>query len=244
MRIILTSGGRGAQARRRPALTDAQRWAMEPLWWVVDRLGAAAFRLGGTPTSWIELIGFASGALCVWLVGRQHVANWPIGIVNSLAFLLLFARYGLFADSALQGLYIGMGAYGWWAWVHGDPANSTELAVSRTTAGQWRALAALGVPAVVAMWWVLDVHTPSVVPVWDALTTVLSLLAVWGQARKKLESWWLWIAADVIYVPLYGYKDLWLTTVLYLGFIVLCVRGLRAWRTELEGACETESALA
>ena len=63
----------------------------------------------------------------------------------------------------------------------------------------------------------------------DALTTALSLAATYGQTKKLLESWWIWILADVIYIPLYIYKGLWLTSGLYAIFMILCVVGLRAW---------------
>jgi nicotinamide mononucleotide transporter len=183
-------------------------------------------------TSWGEIAGFVSGALCVWLVARQNVGNWPIGIVNNLAFLALFMSSGLYADAWLQVVYIVLAGYGWWAWLRGGVASSS-LPVSRTSPRQWWALLGFGVVATALLTWVLATATDSSVPLPDAVTTVLSLLATWGQARKKLESWWLWIAADVVYVPLYIYKDLWLTGVLYIGFLALCLVGLFRWRTSI-----------
>jgi nicotinamide mononucleotide transporter len=182
--------------------------------------------------SLVEVLGFVSGALCVWLVARQNVWNWPIGIANNVTFLVLFWTAGLYADSSLQVVYLALGVYGWWAWVWGGVARST-LAVTRTTAVQWGMLGVVGVLGTGGLTVLLDVVTDSTVPLPDAVTTVLSLLATWGQARKKLESWWLWIAADVIYVPLYAYKGLWLTAVLYVGFLALCVFGLRNWVASL-----------
>jgi nicotinamide mononucleotide transporter len=176
----------------------------------------------------VEILGFVSGALCVWLVARQNVWNWPIGIANNITFLILFWAAGLYADSSLQVVYLGLAVYGWWAWLRGGSAHSS-LTVTRTTKGQWVVLGALGVLGTVGLTVLLDTATDSTVPLPDAVTTILSLLATWGQARKKLESWWLWITADVIYVPLYAYKDLWLTAVLYVGFLALCVLGLRNW---------------
>ncbi|MBB5959457.1 nicotinamide mononucleotide transporter [Saccharothrix tamanrassetensis] len=187
-----------------------------------------AVTFAGVGTSWGEVTGFVTGALCVWLVARQNSWNWPIGILNNLAFLVLFATGGLYADSGLQVVYIALALYGWWAWLRGGTGRG-PLPVSRTTPAQWWWLLGTGVAGTLLIVWVLKSFTTSTVPWADAVTTVLSLLATWGQTRKKVECWWLWIAADVIYVPLYAYKDLWLTAILYLGFIGLCVLGLRNW---------------
>ena len=191
-----------------------------------------AFSFRGMPTTWGEVAAFVTGALCVWLVSRQHVANWPLGIANAAFFLLLFASYGLYADSGLQVVYIVLGAYGWWAWLHGGEQRR-KLEVSTTNVRQWAVLGMTSAAVTAGLWVLLANVSSSDVPAWDALTTALSLAATWGQCRKKVESWWIWIAADAIYVPLYAYKDLWLTAALYVGFAALCVVGLRSWRADL-----------
>ena len=186
----------------------------------------------GTPVSWTEVLGFGTGALCVWLVARQHIANWPIGIANNVFFILLFVQAGLYADAGLQVVFISLAVYGWWAWTHGGGPGS-RLPVRRTSRREWLWLAAAGAAGTAALTLVLDRATDSTVPFWDALTTALSLMATYGQCRKLLESWWLWIAADVVYIPLYAYKELYLTSLLYLGFMTLCVIGLRDWRRDV-----------
>ncbi len=64
-------------------------------------------------------------------------------------------------------------------------------------------------------------------------SATLSLAATYGQCRKLLESWWIWILADLVYIPLYVYKGLWLTSLLYFVFLLLCIFGLREWLREL-----------
>ncbi|WP_424185517.1 nicotinamide riboside transporter PnuC [Actinokineospora sp. G85] len=199
---------------------------------VLGPLRATAFTAFGAETSWMEVVGFVTGALCVWLVARQNVWNWPIGIVNNVAFFALFITAGLYADAWLQVVYVALALYGWWSWLRGG-AEHTQLTVSRVTAPQWRVVLVVGVLATVALTSLLSAATDSTVPFPDAVTTVLSLLATWGQARKKLGSWWLWITADLVYIPLYAYKGLWLTSILYVGFLALCVLGLRSWRADL-----------
>jgi nicotinamide mononucleotide transporter len=105
--------------------------------------------------------------------------------------------------------------------------------VRRSTRAEWALLAAAGTMGTAALAVLLDRFTDSAVPFWDALTTALSLAATYGQCRKLVESWWLWIAADLVYIPLYAYKGLFLTSLLYAGFVALCVGGLRGWRSDL-----------
>jgi nicotinamide mononucleotide transporter len=206
---------------------------------ITNWLNATAFSSFGAPTTWAEVFGFGTGAWCVWLVARQNVANWAVGIANNLLFLVLFAAAGLFADSSLQIVYVGLALYGWYQWVRGGEQR-TELPVTRTTVEQWRLLAGVGFAGTIGMAVFLDHLTSSTVPLADAVTTVLSLAATWGQCLKKLESWWLWIAADLIYVPLYQYKGLALTAILYLGFLALCVYGLRDWTRTLRAGIQED----
>ncbi|MER6477723.1 nicotinamide riboside transporter PnuC [Streptomyces filamentosus] len=204
---------------------------------VLEPLQRPLFTLLDTPISWTEVLGFGSGALCVWLVARQHLANWPVGIANNLFFVLLFTQAGLYADAGLQIVFIALAAYGWWTWTHGGgPGSAGALPVRRTTRTEWTWLLAAGAVGTLALTLLLDRTTDSTVPFWDALTTGLSLMATYGQCRKRLESWWLWIAADVVYVPLYAHKGLYLTSLLYVGFMGLCAAGLRGWSRDLAAA--------
>lgn len=208
---------------------------------MLDWLNSTAVTTFGAPTSWAELLGFATGAVTVLLVVRQHIANWPIGILNVLLLMVVFWTAELYADAGLQIVYVVLGFYGWWQWAQRGP-QQTQSAVRSTSARQWLALAGAGVALTGALWYFLDTYTGSTVPVPDAATTALSLLATYGQAKKLVESWWLWIAADLIYIPLYGYKSLWLTAILYIVFLLLCLFGLRAWRADLRRGPTVEPA--
>jgi nicotinamide mononucleotide transporter len=196
---------------------------------MIDWLNSIALTAFGAGTTWAEVLGFATGLLNVGLLVRRHILNWPLGILNVLLLMLVFGTAGLYADMGLQVVYVILGFYGWWAWLHGG-VDRTSPVVRATTRVEWLGLAVAGALLTGGLWLFLDRLTGSTVPLADALTTALSLLATYGQTRKLLESWWLWIAADLIYIPLYGYKGLWLTAILYVVFLTLCVLGLRSWR--------------
>lgn len=183
------------------------------------------------PLDFTEALGFATGAVCVWLVTKGNIWNWPVGLANNLFFAVLFWKARLFADFGLQGVYLILGFYGWWKWLRGGE-NQTRLAISRSSPSEWIVIAVF---LVLGTWGLRELlHAVNgAAPLWDALTTALSLVAQYLLCRKRIENWFFWIAADVIYVPLYLSKQLPLTALLYGGFLVLCVIGWRRWRKEL-----------
>ena len=177
--------------------------------------------------SFTEVLGFVTGGVCVWLAVREHVATWPIGLANNVVFFVLFWQGRLFADAVLQIVFLAIGGYGWWNWLYGG-AQRTELGITRTTRGEWLALAA-AIPLATCGLRELLVIVQGAAPSWDALTTVLSLAAQFLMCRKRWEHWLLWITADVIYIPLYVSRDLKLTAILYCVFLLMCLVGLREW---------------
>lgn len=193
--------------------------------------------------SWAELIGDVTGAACVWLVARQKIWNWPIGLLNNIFFLLIFWWSKLYGDAILQVIFAVLAVYGWWQWARGGSEPTAQLPVRRTTLGEWRILGLATTTATVAASLWLAQATDSPYPIWDASVLTLSLAATYGQAKKLLESWWLWITVDVLSIPLYVVRELYPTAALYAVFLGLCVAGLRAWQREMrpEPALQLES---
>lgn len=128
----------------------------------------------------------------------------------------------------LQVVYIVLGILGWWQWIYGG-VNRTELQVNRTSIKELTILFIVVVIATIGLREYF-VKINDAAPLLDALTTVLSLVAQYLLNCKRIESWFVWILADVIYVGLYIQKDLYLTAVLYAIFIAMCIAGFISWR--------------
>jgi nicotinamide mononucleotide transporter len=192
--------------------------------------------------SWIETLGFITGAVCVLLAVKENVWNWPIGILNNVVYLVVFWHSKLYADSGLQLFYIAISVYGLWCWLYGGKKH-TQLAISRVTRNAARMLFAVSIASAGILYYVLRHFTDSNVPLGDAVTTAMSLTAQYMLGRKMIENWLVWIAADVLYIGLYCYKSLYLTALLYAIFIAMCVAGYLRWqRTMSKPAVLAEAA--
>ena len=179
--------------------------------------------------TWLEGFGFVTGVLCVYLAARENVWNWPIAILNSAAYFIVFMRTGLYSDTGLQLVYLALSIYGWYEWTFGGSGH-TELPITHATPRLWMYSAIAGV----LTWIVLSTITTrlpgTALPRLDAALVAASLVAQWMLTRKVLENWLIWIAADIVYIPVFYYKGLCLTSGLYAIYLVLAVMGWIHWR--------------
>jgi nicotinamide mononucleotide transporter len=191
---------------------------------------AAAFTLWGSPVTWLEIAAFV---LAVWMVRlnmRVNPLGWPLAIVTSLMYWLLFADSRLYGEATLQLFFAAVAGWGWWEWLRGTDAAGAPLHVrSLGRAGRVRLLL-----ATLAAWPLLGLllhrYTDSNVPWWDAFPTVASLSGQWLLGRKYVENWPTWLLVNLVSLMLFAYKGLWLTVLLYALFAVLSVMGWREWR--------------
>ncbi|NIP14443.1 MAG: nicotinamide riboside transporter PnuC [Pseudomonadales bacterium] len=183
---------------------------------------------------WLEAVGLASGLYCVWLLIRQNVWTFPIGLVYSVVSVGVFAHERLYADVLLSVYYVAMNAYGWYYWLYGGTRTVTDLLpVTRTPRTTMVWLAAATALATFAMGWFFDTQTNASLPYWDSATTCMSFAAMWMTARKYIENWIVWLVVDVMATVIYLVKGIELYAVLYGIYLAMAIMGWRAWQRSL-----------
>lgn len=188
---------------------------------------AMTFQVGATQVSLGDALGFVTGLLCVWLTAKANIWNFPMGILNSLILGVVFLDQRLFADSALQVVFIVLSIQGWFQWSARKHSQNTQF--RSTSVREQMVLTGVALALTLLIWSVL-VQLRGAVPPVDALITALSLCAQWQLNRRQVSSWIWWIAVDLISVPLYWSRGLYLIAGLYVIFLAICVHGLQNWR--------------
>ncbi|QDZ09172.1 nicotinamide mononucleotide transporter [Sphingomonas panacisoli] len=165
----------------------------------------------------------------VWLVARRSIWNYAFGIAGVVIYGWVFFHAKLYSDMLLQVFFLVLNIYGLVQWRRSQ-AETGEVVVERLGIGR-RFVWAAGIIVAVAMWgWLMDTYTDAALPYWDASVAMTSVAAQMLMAWRKLENWWLWIAANILSIGLYAAKSLWITMGLYVLLLGLAIWGLARWR--------------
>lgn len=177
----------------------------------------------------LEIVAVILGIINILLIIRRSVWNFPVAIAMVSLYFMIFRDAKLYSDAGLQVFFAIVNLYGWWSW-HRNKANVGEIVVRRLPAFGY---AFWIVGSVAAIWcWgnFMGTHTDTSYPYWDASVAMLSIAGQILMTRRFVENWHWWIVVNLISIPLYVAKELYLTAGLYGLFLVLAIAGLVEWR--------------
>lgn len=162
------------------------------------------------------------------LVIRQNIWCWLCAGVSSAIYVWLFMEAKLHMLSVLSVFYIAMAAYGWVIWSRGGK-DDTDLPV-RVWPLRIHMIAVTSILVLTAgSGWLLSRYSDDAYPFIDSLLTFAAIWATFLVTRKVFENWWYWLLIDAVSVFVYWSRDLELTALLFVGYVILIPVGMAQW---------------
>jgi nicotinamide mononucleotide transporter len=189
---------------------------------------AVAFTVGHQTIKWSDLAGNILGLATVGLALRRSMLTWPVQIAGCVLLFGASWSVGLPGNAMRQVALAVLAAYGWTQWLSGRRERAS-VPVRWARAGERMALAAALVAGTLAFAAVLQWWLGSWNPILDAYIFVGSLGATYAQARGWVEFWFVWIAVDLVGVPLAAMHGLVVSGAVYGIYLAMCLAGVRDW---------------
>ena len=178
----------------------------------------------------IEIIVFFFGIISVWYAKKENILVFPTGLIATILSTYLLYKVGYFADMTINAYFSIMSIYGWvnWSKTKNDVA---VYQISRTNQKQKIIGVILFLVTIVVMYGVYQLFDQPILRenYIDMFTSGLFFTGMWFMAIKKIENWTLWIIADLISIPLYGYRGLGILSLQFLIFTILAVMAYIEW---------------
>lgn len=194
------------------------------------------FMDGMRETGLREYIAVFAGIASVWFSKKEHILVYPVGLVNTIIYIWLSLEGHLIGEASVNLYYTIMSIYGWIAWNRKDRAHHPVLHIGFSTAREWAGqflffvLFYAGI--FVALLYLQQNFAPGAIPWADAFASATAYTGMWLMTRKKVESWYWWIATNIASIPLYFVKGYVFTSVYYLVLLILAFSGLMEWRSK------------
>ena len=175
-----------------------------------------------------EIVAVVAAIAYLGFAIRQQIICWLFAAISTAIYIWLFIEAKLYMESVLNVFYLLMAGYGWHVWRSGgqDGHNRPVVIWPRNT--HLVAIAVLGLVSALNGY-VLSSFSDAAFPYIDSLTT---WFAVWGTflvARKVLENWWYWLLIDIASIFIYWSRDLQLTSLLFVVYVIMIPFGLVSW---------------
>ena len=195
-----------------------------------------AFVVGMKETSWLEYVAVISGIASVWFSRAENILVYPVGLINTIVYIYLSFDRHLIGEAGVNFYYTVMSIYGWIIWAKRDAQHHIVVHITYSSRKEWLQQMLFFLSFYVSIYFLLSYlknnFYPGAIPWGDAFASSTAFTGMWLMARKKVESWYWWIATNVSSIPLYFVKGLVFTSVYYLILLIFAFWGLAEWRNK------------
>lgn len=192
------------------------------------------FLYGLQHTSLLEYIGVFAGIASVYFSRLENIWVYPTGLINTIIYIGLSIQYHLPGEAAVNLYYTIMSIYGWYLWVKKDQQNEKILRITYSGKQMWLNQLLFFLFFYIALYFSLrylkETFFEGAIPWADAFASATAFTGMWLMARKKVESWYWWLATNIASIPLYFVKGLVFTSVYYIVLFIMAIFGLIEWK--------------
>ena len=185
-------------------------------------------------TGWIEYIAVLAGIISVWFSRKENILVYPTGLINTIFYIFLSFRGGLLGEASVNFYYSVMSIYGWIGWSKKDANKKMVLQITSSTKKEWMTQLGIFAAFYLVIYWALAYlktnFAPEAIPWADAFASASAFTGMWLMTKKKVESWYWWIATNIASIPLYFVKHYVFTSVYYSILLFMAVFGLMEWK--------------
>ena len=185
-------------------------------------------------TTWLEYIAVFAGIASVWFSRLENILVYPVGLINTIIYIYLSVKGDLYGEASVNFYYTVMSILGWYMWLRKDEKKEIILHVTNSDRKMWfnQLLFFLFfyITIFVALTFLKQNFAKGAIPWADAFASATAFTGMWLMTKKKVESWYWWIATNIASIPLYFVKHYVFTSVYYLVLLVMAIFGLIEWR--------------
>lgn len=189
----------------------------------------------------IEILGAIIGLTYIFLEYRASIYLWHAGIVMSLFYIYIFGSSHCYFWAGTYLYYLFADIYGLYIWKkRRDQINSPYEGIKQLSVKLIIKIAIIcallsGLLAIFAK----EIIPDSPIPIGEAISTALSIVAMWLLAHKYAEQWILWIIVNLFYAILNFQIGLYFTAILFYIYTIIATLGYLKWRKEMKQSVET-----
>ena len=185
-------------------------------------------------TTWLEYIAVFAGIASVWFSRLENIWVYPTGLINTIIYIYLSFKGGLLGEASVNFYYTVMSIWGWVMWARRNEQHEHVLHITSASQKEWTQhlgfFAFFYVLLFFTIQWMSHRNWISgAIPWADAFASTTAYTGMWLMTKKKVESWYWWIATNIASIPLYFVKHYVFTSVYYVVLLVMAVFGLVEW---------------